>query len=123
MSRARTATALLDARGAFAKNPDRKRVDPEVKQPFPDVAPANLTPVQVKWWHRVVEMVPDAVLTGADPLVVRICACLAAEFAVDPDKMPTARIAQLRGVMGELGLSPSARAKLAVKPGDDDGDF
>ena len=37
--------------------------------------------------------------------------------------MPTAKIAQLRGMMGELGLSPSARAKLATKPEDDDGAF
>lgn len=123
MGRPRTATSILEAKGAFRKDPQRKREDPEVTDPFPDIAPANLNPLQVKWWHRIVKMAPDAVLTGADQVIVRICAVLAAEFASDPAKMPTARIAQLRSVMGELGLSPAARAKLATAPRDDDGEF
>lgn len=123
MSRPRTATAILDARGAFKKHPERKRTDPKVSDPFPETAPETLTPLQVKWWHRVREMIPKGVLTGADQLTVRVCACLAAEYERSPDDMPTARIAQMRGFMGELGLSPSARAKLATKPEDDDGEF
>jgi len=123
MSKARTATAILEARGAFARNPQRKRKDPEVKGDFPDVAPANLTPIQVKAWWELVRQIPCGVLTSADQATVRLCAVLWAEFLVDAAGMQTARITQLRNVMGDLGLSPAARAKLATRPEDDDGDF
>ena len=123
MSRARTATAILDARGAFQKNPDRNRQDPKVSKPFPMRAPSCLTPLQVKSWHWLVKQVPDGVLTGADQATLHLAACLWAEFQARPDEMPTARIAQMRGVMGTLGLSPSDRAKLAVKPEKDNDGF
>lgn len=123
MSKSRTATSILEARGAFAKHPDRKREDPKVTDPFPAEAPANLTPLQVKWWHRIAKMAPDGVLTGADQIIVRVCACLMAQYAVDPDGMPTARIARLTAEIGKLGLSPSDRAKLATKPEEGGDEF
>ena len=123
MSRPRTATAILDARGAFSKNPNRKRTDPKVTNPFPSRAPSNMNPLQVKWWHRIRKMVPQGVLTGADQLSVHLAAVLWCEFMVDAANMPSGRIAQMRGVMGTLGLSPSDRAKLAATPEDDDGEF
>ena len=123
MSRPRTATAILEARGAFKSNPDRKREDPKCSSPFPDVAPENLTPLQVKWWHSIRRMVPDGILTGADQLTVHLAAVLWSEFMVDSAGMNTGRIGQMRSVMGSLGLSPADRAKLATKPEGDDGDF
>jgi len=123
MTKARTATAILDARGAFRKHPERKRKDPKVKSKFPRRAPSELTPVQVKCWHRIVKQAPDGILTGADQVTVHLAAVLWAEFVARPDEMPTARIAQLRGVIATLGMSPSDRAKLAVTPGKDDDDF
>ena len=123
MPQPRTATALLEARGAFKNHPNRKREDPKVSTPFVAVAPAELDPLEVKWWHKLVKMVPDGVLTGADQATVILAATLMAEFMSDRRGFPSAKIAQMRAVFGELGLSPSARAKLATKPEADDGDF
>jgi hypothetical protein len=54
------------------------------------------------------------VLTGADPIVVEIVACLLAEFRRGPDDMPTPRITRLTSEMGKIGLTPSSRASLTV---------
>ena len=123
MPQPRTATALLEARGAFAKNPDRARVDPVVTSPFPDVAPAELEPLEVKWWHKLVKQVPGGVLTGADQAMMMICACLMAEYMADRQGFPAAKLARLTSELGKFGLSPSDRAKLATKPEGDDGEF
>jgi phage terminase small subunit len=116
MARPRTATAILDARGAFAKNPKRKREDPKVSDPFPTVAPSHLDPLQVKCWHIIREITPATVLQGADILAVELAACLYAEFRSDPKEMNNGRIGQLRAALGVLGLSPADRARLAVAP-------
>ena len=123
MPQPRTATALLDARGAFKNHPNRKRVDPKVVDSFPEVAPSHLTPLQVKCWHELRKSAPVGVLTGADIEMVNVCACLLAESRSDFAGMATARIGQLVTILGRFGMSPSDRAKLATKPEGDDGEF
>lgn len=123
MSRPRTATAILDAKGAFRKDPARRRKDPEVKDPFPGEAPADLEPLEVKWWHLLAKQVPAGVLTGADQAKMTIMAGLMAEYMADRKGMATARLSLLDKMMGQFGLSPSDRAKLATSAEDDSGDF
>jgi len=123
MGRPRTATAILDARGAFNKDPQRKRVDPVVTSKLPRQAPADLTKVQAKWWHKLRKQIPPSVITGADQVAFHLLVTLWVEFLDDGRDFPTSRIAQLRGLMGDFGMTPSARAKLAIKPGGEDGDF
>ena len=123
MSRPRTATSILDARGAFAKNPNRKRTEPKCKSPFPVKAPGHLTPIQVKWWHKIKKAVPEGVLGGADIFAVELAAVLWSEFVVDPKEMNNGRIAQMRAALGVLGLSPADRAKLSAAPAKAAGAF
>lgn len=123
MARPRTATAILEARGAFVRNPKRERADPECSSPFPTVAPSHLNPLQVKCWHIIREITPTTVLQGADILAVELAACLWAEFRADPVEMTNGRIGQLRSALGALGLSPADRAKLAVAPTKEAGAF
>ena len=123
MSRPRTATALLDARESFKRHPERKREDPIVSDPVPTVAPSHLDPLEVKCWHNLREATPDAVLTGADVETLTVAARLLAETHKDFAGMATARIGQLISIMGKFGMSPADRAKLAMPPKDDDGDF
>ena len=108
----RTAASILEARGAFRKDPGRRRVEPKGKAAFPRRAPGGLTPEQAKCWHTLVKSVPAGVLTGSDQAAVYLAACLWAQFTEDPAGMPTARIAQLRAALGNLGLSPTDRARL-----------
>ncbi len=123
MPKPRTATAILEARGAFAKNPNRTRVEPKVADPFPDVAPGGLSDGEVRAWHYIRKQVPGGVLTSADQSTVILAATLWAEFWSDRTGFSAAKIGHLRAVLGTLGMSPSDRAKLATKPDGDDGDF
>lgn len=122
--RPRTPTNVLDAKGAFKKNPQRKRDnEPTVDSPFPRKPPARLNENQKEAWTEVVNLVPDGVLTAADVLHVEIVACLLSQFWESEGYMPTDRITRLTSEMGKLGLNPSARASLVVaKPKTNDFD-
>lgn len=115
MARPRTPTNVLDARGAFQKDPQRKRPhEPQVLTQFPAQAPARLSEEQRNAWDEIVKLTPAGVLTGSDVLSVEIAACLLAEFWRGPDKMTISRINRLHMLMGKMGLDPSGRASLVV---------
>jgi len=117
MGKKRLSADILDARGAFKNHPERKRVDAKSSKPFPRCAPSHLDPLQVKCWHEIRKAVPDGILCLSDSLTVELCAILLAEMRRDSAKMQSARIGRLQSAYSELGLSPAARAKLAVTPG------
>ncbi len=115
MARPRTATNILEARGSFKKDPQRKREnEPIVSDPFPKSAPTHLNADQKKCWKEIVKIAPAAVLTAADVVVVEVIAVLLAEFRADSAKFPTARLTRLTSEMGKIGLTPSGRASLVV---------
>ena len=115
MSRPRTATAILEARGAFKTNPERKREhEPKPAATMPDKPPERLTKDQKAAWRQIVEITPPGILANSDQLIVEIAACLLAEFRTNPNEMVTARITRLTCELGKLGLSPSDRAGLEV---------
>jgi len=115
MSKPRTATAILEARGAFKNHPERKRQhEPEPAGGLPDKPPHHLTEEQKATWRQIVDITPPGVLANSDQLIVEIAACLLAEFRANPNEMVTARITRLTCELGKLGLSPSDRAGLEV---------
>lgn len=120
MARPRTATNILDARGAFKKNPNRARPnEPKVEAKFRKSPPKRLTEDQRQAWRELVKAVPAGVLTAADHLVMEIAACLLAEFWACPAEMDTTRITRLHAIMARFGLDPSGRASLTIeKPKD-----
>ena len=120
MSRPRTATAILEASGAFKNHPERKRQnEPKPAAGFPGTPPEHLTEEQKTAWQQIVEITPPGVLANSDQLIVEIAACLLAEYRANPGEMVTARITRLTCELGKLGLSPSDRAGLEVyKPED-----
>ena len=126
MSKPRTATAILEARGAFKNHPERKRKnEPKPAADFPDMPPEHLTNKQKEAWRQIVEITPPGVLANSDQFIVEIAACLLAEYRANPNEMVTARITRLTCELGKLGLSPSDRAGLEVfKPDSNEyGDF
>ena len=118
MGRPATATKILEARGAFKKNPNRARpYEPEVKEPFPKDPPKHLARKQKATWREIVSYCPFGVLTRADRFPVEVAACLLAEYREDPDAMPTARIGRMCAEFGRLGLSPADRTRSQVPKG------
>jgi phage terminase small subunit len=117
MARPRTATQILELKGAFKKHPERKRDranEPKHSDPFPKQAPKYLTDEQKKTWRQLVKQVPAGVLSGADITAVELPAILLAEFRTNPLDMPTSRIALMSTLLGKLGLNPSDRTKLSI---------
>lgn len=124
MARPRTATAVLDARGAFRKDPQRKRAsEPDTKSSFPPSPPNYLTPAERKCWRQLVAIAPSGVLTGADVVKVELASRLLAEMREDYRSMSVGKLGRLSLELDRLGLSPSGRAGLTVdKPKENDFD-
>lgn len=76
--------------------------------------PDHLTPSEAAAWAEIVEDAPPHVLRKADRLLVETTARLLAQVRSGP--LRPAEITQLRMYFGELGMTPSARARLAVPP-------
>lgn len=118
MARPRTATNILEARGAFKNHPGRgkERVnEPTTNIQFPKSAPKHLSAKEKACWREVVSITPAGVLTGADVLIVEVIAILLAEFRESKAEFQTARLTRLTCEMGKIGLTPSSRAGLSVE--------
>ena len=114
MSRNRTATAVLDARGAFKNHPDRKRDNEPVPEgEFPE-AFNHLTDEQKAMWNEVKSVVPAGVLTSADPYNFEVLIKLILGFREKGLKLAPNLMTRLSTELDKFGLSPSGRAKLAV---------
>lgn len=77
--------------------------------------PKKLTKVQQALWERFIDSAWW--LTDHDVPKAFMWVCLQAEYNRSPAKMIASRIAQLRVVGTELGLDPSARARMGTAGG------
>jgi phage terminase small subunit len=115
MSRPRTPTAILDARGSFKKDPQRKRDgEPVVKNPLGD-PPECLDEMESKIWREVAGMAPLGVLTEADRFLVEDLAMLTHELRVERGEFQVGKRALRNKMMGQIGMTPSDRAKLSIE--------
>ena len=112
MARPRTPTKVLDARGAFRRNPQRRRDgEPESRDPLGS-APDRLTDVERQCWMEIAESAPTGVLTKADRLTVEQASrLLALDLAGD---LSSSDRKLFLSVLGKLGLNPSDRARLSI---------
>ena len=101
--------------------PDRHGpLDEELIIEEPIGAPPNHLDVHAQTeWHRIVRLMNDGgVLRATDRTVLTLYCCLHSEQLRHGDQFSNARISSLRGCMGDLGLTPVARAKIrASAPG------
>lgn len=101
---------------AVTGNPGKRDLpgagDYEVRRE-PLEAPESLTDEQRKLWSRYIDTAWW--LTEHDATAAYIWVCLQAEFQQDPAGMTAARISNLRSAASEIGLGPSARARLALE--------
>jgi len=98
-------------RGAFKKDPQRERQDPdtaELKSP-----PAHLSAVQREIWKEIIAAAPKDVITEADRFSLEICCVLMQQFRMDPVEFPAAKLVRLETLLGKFGMTPSDRAKVA----------
>jgi len=115
MARPRTPTNVLDARGAFKKDPQRKRQDAETAGELTD-PPLHLTGAELDAWHEIVRCAPRDVITDSDRLSLEMMASLLTEFRLLKSEFTAAKLVRLEALLGKFGMTPADRAKVGGKP-------
>jgi phage terminase small subunit len=109
---------VLELKGAFKQNPQRRRkaVKP-VNQPIGS-PPDHLSPEQAGVWAEIARIAPPNVLKQTDHMSLEVFACLMAEFRQGPELFTAARIAQLMQLFGRFGMTPADREKISIDQGE-----
>lgn len=113
MARPRTPSNVLELRGAFKHNPQRRREPVQPCGEFDPAPPEHLPRDCVRAWHWIVKQIPPSVLTASDYSSVETMATLQARFWLTGD-LDYAK--ELRLWFGQYGLTAAAREKIAAKP-------
>jgi len=118
MGRPRKATNVLDLKGAFKKDPQRKRPDEPIPEgEFKTEPPEHFSDEEIAMWNELIKQAPAGVLTSADMFGFEVFVTLAVEFRVKGADMLAANMTRMCTLMGKFGLDPSGRASLiVVKP-------
>jgi len=114
MARPRTPTNVLDARGAFRKNPQRERVDPPAAGKLrPPPKGSHFEEEHRQVWKELVKAAPKDVITESDRFALEICCLLMVEFRQNPLEFTAAKLVRLETLLGKFGMTPADRAKVA----------
>ena len=116
MSRPRKPTALLEAAGAFRKNPARGRARQNEPRQTEGLGPcpAYLSKPERACWDRIVEICPEGVLKAADEAAVELAARLWARVRLG--EFTAADSAQFKAALQQLGMTPAARSMVTATP-------
>jgi hypothetical protein len=115
MPKPRTPSAALEARGAFDKDPARRREDFEAGA-FDSTPPKYFTAKQKAVWAEIVGALPASVLQATDRIAVELAARLIAHFRALPDEgVTSAQVAQIRTALAVLGMTPADRSRVSAK--------
>lgn len=118
MARPRTPSNVLELRGAFNKNPQRKRKnEPKAEGEIGSFFNGPTTSEEI--WNELVAACPANVLTGADRMALEIAVEYMRQFRIDPTGCTAERVKTLINLLARFGMTPSDRAKLSL-PGSDD---
>ena len=114
MPRKKVPGQVLENRGSFRKNPQRRRTgEPTATGPLGN-PPASFKPDEREAWREIVKRAPLGVLTAADWHAVVLASKLFAEAMRDCEAMNAARLSRLQSLLGCFGMTPSDRAGLAI---------
>jgi phage terminase small subunit len=107
-------TALKEILG----NPGHRPLAENEPQPEGEVlCPRFLKGRAKRLWSRYAPpLIACAVLKATDAHTLAAWCCLTAQFETDAECMTSSRIAQMRALAASLGLDPSSRSRLNVKP-------
>lgn len=116
MSRPRTPTAVLEARGAYENHPERRVSREHEPQPTAGIgnAPKHFTAEQKKIWKEFVKIVPPGVLFNSDRWLLETLVVLKSRER-EGTISDTAR-SQMIACLGKLGMTPADRSKVSAVP-------
>ena len=110
-----TPSAILDARGAFLKHPERKRpAEPSPREPLVETAPKDFSKEQKKLWKELMRMIPPGVAFDSDTWALRRLVILEAKSR-STEKVIASEYSQWLQLLDRFGLNPSARSRISVE--------
>ncbi|MBA1446771.1 MAG: hypothetical protein M3H12_02420 [Chromatiales bacterium] len=116
MSRPRTPTNVLQIRGAFDHDPQRKRQ--RLREPSPKgeigAAPKYFDRSHRAVWRELLKIIPENVLGDSDGWAVELVVVLMTEFRRDPSGFNAAKLGRLETLLARLGMTPADRSKVRI---------
>lgn len=122
MARPRTPSNVLEMRGAYKKDPQRRRKDEPEAVAGIGHAPSYFEPDQVSAWDEIVGRCHAGVLCDADGLAVEQAALLLSMSRKPIVVLPNGEMSKpmrssdrvmLIGLLARFGMTPSDRSKVA----------
>ncbi|MFH5927141.1 hypothetical protein [Roseomonas xinghualingensis] len=104
--------------GKRALNKDEPQAAGELGSP-----PPGWTADQKALWWEVVNSAPAGVLTGSDRLLVELAVRNLANVRSAGTELTAAQSAEMRRCLGEMGMTPSERARLVAPSGKNENPF
>ena len=127
MTRPRTPTSILKARGAYEVNPARLKDRQDEPRPDTPIGEPSecLTEAQKACWRETVSLVVPGVLTGSDRLWLEDFCRLLAEVRATGTFRKSADRAAYQKCLERMGMNPSDRSRVRAprKTKDDDEKF
>lgn len=114
MTRKRVPTKVLEARGAFRKNPNRRRDHEPEGVGVVGSPPESFSKEERAVWQDILERAPCGVLTGSDWFSVVLATRLWAKYMAEPESFNAALIARMYRIFGDLGCNPVDRASMHI---------
>jgi hypothetical protein len=117
MGRPRTPTQILENRGSFIHNPDRREERANEPSPNGEIRkspPASLDKDQRKVWFEFIKKVPAGVLGDCDEYWLAMAVRL--EWKERSGKITISERTQYMNLLGKLGMNPSERSKVSARP-------
>lgn len=122
MARPRTPTVILEKRGAFQHDPQRK--DARSNEPVPagplGDPPKRFTDLEKEAWSELQLIAPEGVLMISDRIMVEAYCTLVARLRGQKDQfgapqpLKAAEFTLLMNILGKLGMTPSDRARIKI---------
>src|SRR4051794_2439089 len=109
MAPPRKPSNVLELRGTFKRNPQRRRKPLKAPEgPFGD-PPDSFNDMQRACWLEILDLAPPQILKRADRVQVELLASLLAEFRTARYAFPASKIGHMRLLLGSLGMTPASR--------------
>jgi hypothetical protein len=117
MGRNRTPSNILDLRGAFDKNPQRRREEPKVDGEL-GPPPDHFDGARRCAWSEIVDMAPEGVLTKADRIAIEMLADLLVNYRAsmtpDGNRFTSADRRDLMALLARFGMTAADRSRVAA---------
>lgn len=96
-------------------NPGKRALNKDEPEAAGDLGPppSDWKPAQKALWWEVVNAAPSGVLTESDRFLVELAVRNLAQVRAHPE-MTAAQSAEMRRCLGEMGMTPSERARLTT---------